>query len=117
MERTSGVEKDTLGGFPAAMQQVATEDKVALIDLHAMSRTLYRALGPNLKQAFQDGTHHNAYGSYELAKCVVEGIRTNKLPLAKFLTADTPAFDPAHPDSVESFAVPASPQRSTRTPD
>lgn len=117
MERRAGLEKDTLGEYPAAVRQVAKEESVALIDLHAISRTLYRALGPNLKNAFQDGTHHNAYGSYELAKCVVEGIRANKLPLEKFLTADTPAFDPAHPDPPESFAVPPSPQSSAVKPD
>ena len=80
------------------MRDVAREDGVALIDLNAMSLKLYRALGPNLALAFQDGTHHNNYGSYELARCVAEGIRQDKLGLAKFLAADVPPFDPARPD-------------------
>ena len=42
-----------------------------------MSKVLYAALGDDLDKAFQDGTHHNAYGSYQLAKCVVQGIREN----------------------------------------
>jgi hypothetical protein len=117
MERTTGVEQDTLGGYPAAMQEVAREEKVALIDLHAASRVFYRALGPNLKRAFQDGTHHNAYGSYELARCIVEGIRANKLDLAAFLVDDVPPFDPSHPDPLDSFNVPPSPQRSEQTPE
>jgi lysophospholipase L1-like esterase len=117
MERIAGVEKDTLAGYPQTVRDVAREQEVALIDLQAMSRVLYRALGENLKVAFQDGTHHNAYGSYELARCVVLGIQQTQLPLARWLTEDAGAFDPAHPDPVEQFAVPASPQRSDVKPD
>ena len=82
-----------------------------------MSKVLYKALGANLGQAFQDGTHHNNYGSYGLAKCIVEGIKANKLGLVKFLVEDAPPFDPAHPDAVESFGVPASPMESDTKPD
>ena len=117
MERTSGVEKDTLAEYPATMMEVAKEQKVALIDLHAMSRVFYRALGPDLKRAFVDGTHHNAYGSYELAKCVVKGIRANQLGLVKFLVPDVPAFDPAHPDPVEQFNIPPSPASTSDKPE
>ncbi len=109
MERMAGVEHDTLGPYPAAVREVASEEHVALIDLHAMSRTLYRALGPDLKKAFQDGTHHNAYGSYELAKCVVEGIRQAKLGLTRFIADNLPPFSPEHPDPVNEFHIPASP--------
>ena len=73
MERKGGVERDTLAGYPDTMRAVAREEQCALIDLHAMSRILYRSLGADLGRAFQDGTHHTNYGSYELAKCVVEG--------------------------------------------
>lgn len=65
----------------------------------------------------QDGTHHNGYGSYELAKCVVEGIRQNKLALAQFIVDDLPPFDPPQPDPPERFGVPASPQRDPVKPD
>src|SRR5262249_20571800 len=57
MERMAGVENDTLGAYPATVIEVAKEKGTALIDLHSMSRVLYRALGPDLKKAFQDGTH------------------------------------------------------------
>ena len=117
MERKAGVEHDTLGDYPKTVRDVAREQNVALIDLHAMSKVLYRALGADLDKAFQDGTHHNNYGSYELAKCVVEGIKANKLPLAKFLVDDVPPFDPAHPDPVEKFHMPESPQHDTTKPD
>ena len=89
----------------------------ALIDLHALSVRLYQALGTNLSQAFQDGTHHNSYGSYELAKCVAAGMAAAKLDLGLLLVEDVKAFDLAHPDPVEKFNVPPSPMRSTRQPD
>jgi lysophospholipase L1-like esterase len=117
MERKAGVTQDTLGDFPAAVREVAKEQHVPLIDLYAMSKTLYSALGKNLDQAFQDGTHHNNYGSYELAKCIIEGIKSNKLGLTRFLVDDVSAFDPGHPDPVASFTVPASPLRSTEKPE
>jgi lysophospholipase L1-like esterase len=117
MERKAGVERDTLAGYPNAVREVAKEDGAALIDLHATSKVLYKALGKNLGQAFQDGTHHNNYGSYELAKCIVEGIKANKLGLVRFIADDVATFDPAHPDAVESFTVPASPMESTVKPD
>ena len=117
MERKAGVTNATLGDFPAAVRQVAREENVPLIDLNAVSKILYAALGQNLDRAFQDGTHHNNYGSYELARCVVEGIKANKLPLAKYLREDVPAFDPKSPDAIEVFAVPPSPSKSLQKPD
>jgi lysophospholipase L1-like esterase len=116
MERKNGVVADTLGDYPAAVRQLAKEENLPLIDLHAMSKKLYAALGPDLDKAFQDGTHHNNYGSYELAKCVVEGIRQNKLEIAKSLVDDVPGFDPSHPDPVADFHMPASPFTSATTP-
>jgi lysophospholipase L1-like esterase len=116
MERKAGVEHDTLAGYPDAVRDVAKEEKCALVDLNAMSRKFYRALGADLDKAFQDGTHHNNYGSYELAKCVVAGIKQDKLPLAKFITDDFSNFDPVHPDAVADFQMPASPVNSTAKP-
>ena len=108
---------NTLGEFPEAVRQTAREEKVALIDLHAMSAAFYETLGPEKSPlAFgangRDATHHSAYGAYELAKCVVEGIKTNKLELVRYLGDDVPPFDPAHPDSPEAWSVPASPERT-----
>lgn len=117
MERKAGVERDTLAGYPQTVRDVAKEEGVALIDLHAMSKVLYKALGPDIDKAFQDGTHHNNYGSYELAKCVAEGVRQSKLSLAKFLADDFAGFEPPKPDSVAGFDVPESPLRSDKKPD
>ncbi len=103
-----GTITNSLGDFPAAVRQVAHEQSVALIDLNAMSKTLYEALGPeraHVAFAGKDHTHHSDYGSYELAKCVVEAIRRERLPLARYLV-DTAAFDPARPDAAGEFDVP-----------
>ncbi len=116
MERKAGVERDTLAGYPQTVRDVAMEEKCALIDLHAVSRIFYRALKSSVDKAFQDGTHHNNYGSYELAKCMVKGIRENKLPLAKSIVDDFGEFDPAKPDDVNTFAMPASPTVSKEKP-
>ncbi len=116
MERKGGVEQDTLAGYPQTVRDVAAEDKCALIDLHAMSRTFYRALKADLGKAFQDGTHHNNYGSYELAKCIIARIKQDQLPLAKFIVDDFGVFDPAKPDDVNTFEMPASPTVSTEKP-
>ena len=109
---------NSLGDYPEAVRQAAKEEHVALIDLNAMSKTFYDALGQtdaHLAFAGKDTTHHDNYGSYELAKCIVEGIRQNKLPVAKFLV-DMPPFDPAHPDPLARFDVPAEPPRAAQRP-
>ncbi|HEY7087272.1 MAG TPA: hypothetical protein VH518_04235, partial [Tepidisphaeraceae bacterium] len=58
-------------------------------------------------------THHNNYGSYQFAKMVVEGIRENKLELAKYVVDDFAGFDPAHPDAPGEFHMTATPQPTT----
>jgi lysophospholipase L1-like esterase len=116
MERKAGVKQPTLEGYPDAVREVARSEHCALIDLNAISLVFYQALGADLDKAFQDGTHHNNYGSYELAKCVVAGIRQNKLPLAKFIVRDFKEFNPAHPDPVADFEMSASPAKSGEKP-
>ena len=109
---------NSLGDYPDAVRQTAQEENVALIDLNAMSKLFYEALGPtdaHLAFAGNDTTHHNDYGSYQLAKCIVEGIRQAKLPLAKFLF-ETPPFDPAHPDDVSKFDLPPDPPARAERP-
>lgn len=119
-----GKQGATLTDYAEAVRQVGAEEKVPVIDLNAMSLKLYAALGPEQsKKAFvhylantfpgqdkpmSDDTHHNAYGGYELARCMVEGIKAAKLDLVKHLAPDVKPFDPAHPDRPEDFAVPAS---------
>jgi len=101
------------GDYPEAVRQVAREENVPLIDLNAMSKQVYEAWGPEpSKRAFapNDNTHHDNYGSYELAKCIVNGIKAGQTGLAKYLFTDLPVFDPGHPDSMDTFVIPASPK-------
>jgi lysophospholipase L1-like esterase len=114
---------NSLGDYPEAVRRVSKEQGVTLIDLNAMSETLYNTLGPEGAKALfptangrLEATHHNDYGSYELAKCVVEAISVRHLPIADYLLGDTPPFDPEHPDAVDHFDVPPSPKASTEVP-
>jgi lysophospholipase L1-like esterase len=116
MERKGGVQAPTLMGYPDAVREIAKEENCALIDLNAMSVVFYKALGTNIDQAFQDPTHHNNYGSYELAKCIVAGIKQDKLPLTKFIVDDFKGFDPAQPDPVDQLQMPVSPRHSDVKP-
>ena len=117
MERMRTPIQDTLAEYPQAVRDVAREEGVAMIDLHSLSKVLYRALGTNLARAFQDATHHNNFGSYELARCIVEGIRKETPALAKFLASDVGSFDPAHPDDPNVFNIPASSAVDDKKPD
>jgi hypothetical protein len=64
---------------------------------------------PNQTAAISDDTHFNKYGAYELARCIVRGIRQDKLPLQKWLSKDIPDFDPPTPDPEATFSLPATP--------
>lgn len=100
------------GDYPEAVRQAVKEEDVPLIDLTAMSKDLYEALGPERSGALfkeGDGTHHTNYGAYELAKCIIQSIRDQRLPLGKYLISSLPRFDPKKPDALATFGVPASP--------
>ena len=124
---------NTLGDYPAAMRETAREENVALIDLNEMSKTLYEALGetpslkafvhypansfPNQPEPIKDNTHFSNYGAYELAKCIVTGIRKAIPALASQLKKELPLFDPANPASAEAFVLPHSPLSPVVKPD
>jgi lysophospholipase L1-like esterase len=121
---SSGKVVPSLADYAKAASESAHELKTPFIDLNAMSKAFYEALGPEgSKAAFAqpapgkiDNTHHNSYGSYELAKLVVKGLRDNRLPAARYVAAGLPALDPSHPAPPERFAVPASPNHATERP-
>ena len=124
---------NTLEEYPEAMRQLAIEEHVPLIDLNAMSKDLFEALGsenstkafvhypantyPNQDKPLADNTHFNPYGAYELAKCVVQSILSQKLDLAKYVVDDFVPFNPSKPDSYKNFFWPASPFFELRKPD
>ena len=100
------------GDYPEAVRQAAKEEKVALIDLTAMSKDIYESLGRDRSGVMfkeGDGTHHNNYGAYQLAKAIVQSIRDQNSPLQHFLIKDLKIFDPKHPDQFNSFTIPPSP--------
>ncbi|MGC3991181.1 MAG: rhamnogalacturonan acetylesterase [Chthoniobacteraceae bacterium] len=117
----------TLADYAEAGRQVASEEQVPLIDLNAMSQKFYTALGADKSsQAFvfypantytgqpkelKDNTHHSVYGAYELARCVVEGIKATVPALASHLVKDAGAFDPSKPDALESIQWSLTPLR------
>ena len=125
--------ENTLLDYPEALRQTAKEENVALIDLAALSKTFYEALGekesvkafvhypantyPNQTKALEDNTHFNPYGAYELANCVVSSIRKQNLPLAKFIRKDVIDYDPANPNPADKFYWPQSGFVSSVKPD
>jgi len=124
---------NTLSDYPEAMRQTAKEENVLLIDLNAMSKTLYEAWGPekslkafvhypantfpNQKEELKDNTHFSPYGAYELAKCIVAEIQRKKLPLASFIRKDVAQYDPLKPLAIERFYWPQSSFVSSVKPD
>ncbi len=107
-------------GFPDAVRLVAREKNAPLIDLQNMAAAFYESMGPEAShKAFaneRENTHHSNYGSYEIAKCVLMGIKQNGLDLAKYIVGDFKGFDPSRPDPFESFTVPASPIMTSLAP-
>lgn len=117
--------KQTLSPYPEIARDVAQVTGTALIDLNAMSKTMFEAMGrdetnhafmhfaantfPDQSEAIMDNTHFNSYGAYELARCVVHGIREDKLGLVKFLDPSVPDFDPGSPDAFPAFHLPFTP--------
>ena len=108
--------RNTHGDFPAAMKMVAEKENVPLIDLNQSTKVFFEALGfEDSKRALvhypaemygrklEDNTHFNPYGAYEVAKCVVMGMKQLNLPIVKYLRADWQDFNPAQPDDPDAF--------------
>lgn len=124
---------NTLNDFPNAMREIAKEENVDLIDLNALSKTLFEAMGPekakkafvhypanaypNQPNALEDDTHFNPYGAYELAKCVVKSIVDQNLPLKKYISKNYKNFNPNKPDKIEEFHWPESVFMESLKPD
>ncbi|MCC8174538.1 MAG: rhamnogalacturonan acetylesterase [Odoribacter sp.] len=129
----NGKIKDTHEDYPDAMRKLAREESIPIIDLHAMTRTLYEALGvENSKKAFvhypantypgqttelADNTHFNPYGAYQIAQCVIEGLKQNNSELVNYLREDYKEYNPARPDSFNTFKWNLSPFTEIEKPD
>jgi len=122
--------RNTHGEFPAAMLSVAEREKVPVIDLNGMTKKFFETLGfEDSKRALvhypkelygrelADNTHFNPYGAYEVAKCVVMGMKQLQLPVVKYLRPDWQDFDPTQPDDWKTFKWAPSPLKDIVKPD
>jgi lysophospholipase L1-like esterase len=119
--------------YPEAIHFVAEREGLPVIDLQAMTKVFYEALGeedskhafvhypagtyPGQAVAFEDNTHFNPYGAYQISKLVLLGIQQSGLPLAEHINADFTGYDPAHPDSFATFHWNDSPFVEIEKPD
>ncbi|HEY1021308.1 MAG TPA: GDSL-type esterase/lipase family protein [Flavisolibacter sp.] len=130
---SAGKIEETLGDYPAVVRQTAQEQGLPLIDLNALSKTMYEALGPEASlnlfvhypantfpgqdKPLADNTHFRPYGAYEIAKLVVKGIRDHVPGLARYLSDKVPPIDPTKPGMIEAFYWPLSPGKDAAKPD
>ena len=121
---------NTHGEFPAAMKSVAEREKVPVIDLNVMTKQFFETLGfEDSKRALvhypkelygrelADNTHFNPYGAYEVAKCVVMGMKKQQLPIVRYLRPEWQDFDPTQPDDWKTFKWAPSPMKDIVKPD
>ena len=130
---SNGKITDTHLDFPDAMRWLAAKENIPLIDLHQMTRTLYEAMGveeskkafvhypagtyPNQTKDFADNTHFNPYGAYQIAKCIIEGMKKLNLPIIQYLREDYTTYNPAQPDDWNNFKWYDSPFTEIEKPD
>lgn len=124
---------NTHGDFPAAMRAVAQRENAGLIDLNAQSHILFQTMGkdgsthllvhypmgtfPWQKKKFEDNTHFNPFGAYEISKIIVMGLKQMNSPLVQYLNSDWQDFNPAQPDDWQTFYWPQSIFNDNRKPD
>ena len=115
-EKDNKTIRNTHGEFPAAMLSVAKRENVQVIDLNGMTKQLFETLGyEDSKRALvhypkelygrelADNTHFNPYGAYEVAKCVVMGMKQLNLPIVNYLRPEWQDFNPSQPDDWKTF--------------
>lgn len=128
----NGKIEDTHGEYDDAVRWLAEKENVSLIDLTQMTTSLYEAMGTeNSKKAFvhypaktfpgqnkelADDTHFSTFGAYEIAKCVVAGIKKTIPQLAGHLCSDF-SFNPSIPDDYKEFHWDMTPIFETEKPD
>jgi lysophospholipase L1-like esterase len=96
-----GTALPTHGDYPAAVRALAEEEKVALLDIEALSLALWQRLGPEETKTYfnwtateQDNTHFNPPGAIAVARLVArELLRTRVLARSDLrrLDEDVPA--------------------------
>ena len=97
----SGLLHDTHGEYPDIVRGVARDNRVPLIDMHQSSARILGEYGPeesrklflqlpanenpNYPKGIEDNTHFNPLGARVMASLAVDGIKEQKLGLAKYL--------------------------------
>jgi len=115
----SGKIIETHGDFPQAVKDLAAKENVPVIDLTTLTTELYYALGvegskkalvhypantfPGQDEDLADNTHFNSYGAVQVAKCIIQGLIDNQIPLTKHLRDKKFDYSPAHPDDPDTF--------------
>jgi lysophospholipase L1-like esterase len=100
---------DTHGEYPDIVRSVAAESRVALLDMHRQSEKVIKEYGvegskklflqlapgenPNYPKGIEDNTHFSPLGADVMASLAVEGIREQKLGLAKYLKRNSASLN------------------------
>jgi len=108
---------DSHGEYPDIVRSVAAANRVMLIDMHRKSERVLRQYGAeesrklflqlkpnenlNYPQGIEDNTHFSPLGASIMAALAVEGVREQKLALAKYLKRTNPGRI-AKPDKTSS---------------
>jgi lysophospholipase L1-like esterase len=122
---------NTHGDYPKAARQVAEEMGVPFIDITQMTTDMLEAYGDNDSKRFyvhypagtyssaalKDETHFNPFGAYEIAKCVVMGLKQIGSPIVNYLLDDWKDFDPKKPDDWQDFKWVPAPSIDSLKPD
>ena len=122
---------NTHGDYPKAARQVAESEGVPFIDITQMTTDMLEAYGDSDSKKFyvhypagtysptalKDDTHFNPFGAYEVAKCVVMGLKKNESPIISNLLDDWVDFDPKQPDDWQEFVWVPAPSVDSLKPD
>lgn len=125
---------ETHANYPEAMRWVAKDLNVQVIELHDMTRIFYETLGveeskhclvhypagtyPGQAKAFEDNTHFNPYGAYEISKMIVMGMKQLDIPVVNHLRpGEFDEYSPAKPDDWHLFHWNDSPFLEVAKPD
>ncbi len=104
----SNMTNGSLLAYAKAAIAAAKDVGCPAIDINSMNLDVNQGLGTSLVgNAYNDGTHPSGYGGYLLSRCIVEGVRQNKLDIAKFIRPDAGTFDPAKPAPLPADYKPA----------
>ena len=119
-----GTIQNTHGDYPAAARKVAMDSGVPLIDLTQLTTQMYEAWGvegskralmhypensyPGQTRALTDNTHHNAFGAFEIAHCVVQELLGWDLGLENELVEGYQSYEASAPANFEQWTLPPS---------